>query len=40
MTEKRTATAGAFVCFKPAEWGGEFFIADGERIFATCRRTS
>ena len=34
MTEKRTATAGAFVCFKPATVsGGEFFIADGERIF-------
>ena len=34
MTEKRTATAGAFVCFQPATvTGGEFFIADGERIF-------
>jgi len=34
MTEKRTATAGAFVCFQPATVrGGEFFIADGERIF-------
>jgi len=34
MTEKRTATAGAIVCFKPATVsGGEFFIADGERIF-------
>jgi hypothetical protein len=33
-TFKKTAKAGAFVCFKPAtEWGGEFFIADGERIF-------
>jgi alpha-ketoglutarate-dependent taurine dioxygenase len=30
----RTATAGAFVCFKPATVsGGEFFIADAERIF-------
>ena len=34
MTEKKTATAGAFVCFKPATIsGGEFLIADGERIF-------
>jgi len=34
MTEKRTATTGAFVCFQPAtESGGEFLIADGERIF-------
>jgi len=34
MTEKRTATVGAFVCFQPATVrGGEFFIADGERIF-------
>lgn len=34
MTEKKTATAGAFVCFQPATVsGGEFFIADGERIF-------
>merc|ERR1719379_147946 len=34
MTEKRTATTGAFVCFQPAtESGGEFMIADGERIF-------
>jgi len=34
MTEKRTATSGAFVCFQPATVsGGEFFIADGERIF-------
>jgi len=34
MTEKRTATAGAFVCFQPATVrGGQFFIADGERIF-------
>ena len=33
-TFTKTATTGAFVCFKPAtEWGGEFFIADGERIF-------
>ena len=34
MTEKRTATAGAFVCFKPATIkGGEFFICDGEKVF-------
>ena len=34
MTERKTATAGAFVCFEPATVeGGEFFIADGERIF-------
>jgi len=34
MTEKRTATYGAFVCFQPATVsGGEFLIADGERIF-------
>ena len=34
MTEKKTATAGAFVCFKPATVsGGEFLIADGEAIF-------
>ncbi|EOD38814.1 hypothetical protein EMIHUDRAFT_440046 [Emiliania huxleyi CCMP1516] len=33
-TFKKTAKAGAFVCFKPATgWGGEFFIADGEAIF-------
>jgi len=33
-TYKRTATYGAFVCFQPATiTGGEFFIADGERIF-------
>merc|ERR1719201_1298924 len=33
-TELRTATAGAFVCFQPATvCGGEFFIADAERIF-------
>ena len=32
-TFKKTATTGAFVCFKPATvFGGEFFIADGERI--------
>jgi len=34
MTEKKTATSGAFVCFSPASVsGGEFLIADGERIF-------
>jgi len=34
MTEKKTATEGAFVCFQPATIsGGEFLIADGERIF-------
>jgi len=33
-TYKKTATTGAFVCFQPATVrGGEFFIADGERIF-------
>merc|ERR1712228_671047 len=33
-TEKKTATTGAFVCFKPATVsGGEFLIADGEAIF-------
>jgi len=33
-TYKKTATAGAFVCFQPATVsGGEFFIADGEKIF-------
>jgi hypothetical protein len=34
MTEKKTAKTGAFVCFQPATVeGGQFFIADGERIF-------
>jgi hypothetical protein len=34
MTERKTATTGAFVCFQPAtESGGEFMIADGEKIF-------
>jgi len=33
-TFKRSATTGAFVCFKPATVrGGEFLIADGEKIF-------
>jgi len=33
-TTNRCAAFGAFVCFKPAEIsGGEFFIADGKRIF-------
>jgi len=41
-TNKKAAKAAAFVCFKPAtvdgeadaaKHGGEFFIADGERIF-------
>jgi len=33
-THKKTATTGAFVCFKPATIrGGEFLIADGEKIF-------
>jgi len=33
-TNKKAAKAAAFVCFKPATVsGGEFFIADGERIF-------
>merc|ERR1719515_575049 len=29
----RAPRAAAFVCFKPAEEGGEFLIADGRRIF-------
>jgi len=34
MTEKKTALYGAFVCFQPATVsGGEFLIADGEKIF-------
>merc|ERR1719313_657621 len=33
-TFTKTATTGAFVCFQPASVkGGEFFIADGEKIF-------
>jgi len=33
-TFKKTATYGAFVCFSPASVsGGEFFIADGAKIF-------
>lgn len=33
-TFKKTATYGAFVCFNPASVsGGEFFIADGAKIF-------
>jgi len=33
-TYKKTATYGAFVCFSPASVsGGEFFIADGAKIF-------
>jgi len=33
-TFKKTATYGAFVCFSPAsKSGGEFFIADGAKIF-------
>merc|ERR1719329_252578 len=33
-TFKKTATCGAFVCFSPASVkGGEFFIADGAKIF-------
>jgi hypothetical protein len=33
-TFKKTATYGAFVCFSPATVsGGEFFIADGAKIF-------
>merc|ERR1719261_2191286 len=34
VKERKCATNGAFVCFKPATVsGGEFLIADGERIF-------
>ena len=29
----RAPRAAAFVCFKPADEGGEFLIADGRRIF-------
>ena len=29
----RSPRAAAFVCFKPAEEGGEFLIADGRRMF-------
>lgn len=29
----RAPRAAAFVCFKPAEEGGEFLIADGRRMF-------
>jgi hypothetical protein len=29
----RAPRAAAFVCFKPADVGGEFLIADGRRIF-------
>eukprot|EP00285_Hemiselmis_virescens_P013717 CAMPEP_0173394518 /NCGR_PEP_ID=MMETSP1356-20130122/27900_1 /TAXON_ID=77927 ORGANISM="Hemiselmis virescens, Strain PCC157" /NCGR_SAMPLE_ID=MMETSP1356 /ASSEMBLY_ACC=CAM_ASM_000847 /LENGTH=429 /DNA_ID=CAMNT_0014352919 /DNA_START=1 /DNA_END=1290 /DNA_ORIENTATION=+ len=37
-TFKKTATFGAFVCFSPAsEGGGEFFIADGAKIFRDLR---
>ena len=35
----KAAKAAAFICFKPATvFGGEFFIADGERICATSTR--
>lgn len=30
----RAPRAAAFVCFKAAETGGEFLIADGRKIFA------
>ncbi|KAJ1468237.1 hypothetical protein T484DRAFT_1661645 [Baffinella frigidus] len=37
-TFKKTATYGAFVCFSPATIaGGEFFIADGAKIFRDLR---
>ena len=29
----RAPRAAAFVCFKPAETGGEFLLADGRRMF-------
>ena len=33
LSQVKTATYGAFVCFEPAsEGGGEFFIADGAKI--------
>ena len=38
-TFKKTATYGAFVCFSPASVsGGEFFIADGAKIFRDLRQ--
>jgi hypothetical protein len=33
-TFKRTNRLGAFVCFKPADKGGEFLLADGQKILA------
>lgn len=33
----RAPRAAAFVCFKPAEIGGEFLIADGRKIFRDLR---
>jgi hypothetical protein len=33
----RAPRAAAFVCFKPAETGGEFLIADGRQIFRDLR---
>ena len=32
MVGKRTVRRAAFVCFKQAEKGGEFLVADGRRI--------
>jgi len=31
-TFKRTNRLGAFVCFKPADKGGEFLLADGQKV--------
>ena len=33
-TFKRTNRLGAFVCFKPADVGGEFLLADGRKVLA------
>ena len=33
-TYKRTNRLGAFVCFKPADVGGEFLLADGRKVLA------
>ena len=33
-TFKRTNRLGAFVCFKAADKGGEFLLADGRKVLA------
>jgi len=33
-TFKRTNRLGAFVCFKPADTGGEFLLLDGQKVLA------